>query len=68
MMSHTIFVRCVDEVGAGAEPLACDIQSLSFASDLANRLACSYRLHGVDRAREVFWFVDQDRLHELWVV
>ena len=66
-MSYTIFVRDIPSPDASRSyMLACEIGGREEAEQMVDRLAHSYREHGIERGTNVHWFCDEQGLHKIW--
>lgn len=66
-MSHCIFVR--EYVGPKARPpvlLAHDIPDRTDAEALVQSIARSYSVNGIDPGRNIYWFYQGGRRHEIY--
>ena len=68
-MCHSIYVRTVSVFGRRPDRLlACDIGSEHEARKIVRDLAASYEEFGLDPLTRVYWFRDEEGVHEIWSV
>ena len=68
-MCHAIYVRTVSVFDQRpGRLLACEIGSEHEARKLVRDLAVSYEEYGLDPLTRVYWFRDEEGVHEIWSV